>query len=338
MSKGSSTGTAEAWPQRVVALSGGIGGAKLALGLKRVLTSGALTVIANTGDDFEHLGLHVSPDIDTLVYTLAGINNPETGWGRRDESWQFMAAIGALGGETWFQLGDADLAMHVMRTQRLARGDALSTVTADVCRALDVGTHVLPMSDDAVRTRIRAETGWLDFQDYFVRQQSRPVVREITYDGAEKSTPAAGVIEALTKADAVVLCPSNPLISIEPILAVPGIRDAIAQSPAPAIAISPIIAGQAVKGPTAKMLTELGLAPTAATVLARYQGLIDAFIADPRDAAELSATGVSTVEIVAADVMMQTIDDRERVARCALDAAARLHSTTLPCRREVTTP
>ena len=310
---------------KVIALSGGIGGAKLALGLKRILPPDMLTIIANTPDDFAHMGLHVSPDIDTLVYTLAGLSNTELGWGRKGETWTFMKAMGALGGETWFNLGDGDLAMHVLRTSRLAKGDTLTGITADICNTLNVGARVLPMSNQSVRTRLRADDGWLDFQDYFVGRQAKPVVHELAYAGIEDSSPAPDVLEALTADDisAIVICPSNPLISIEPILAVPGIAQAIQDASAPVIAVSPIIDGKAVKGPTAKMLRELGSQATAATVLQRYDGLLDAYIADPRDMKSLQ-TVASDVSLHPADIMMVSLDDRERLARTVMNVAAEL--------------
>src|SRR4029077_10761427 len=201
----------------VVALSGGGGGAKLALVRIRGLPADELLVVANTSDDFEHLGLSISPDIDTLTYTLAGIDNPATGWGRRDETWSFMDSIGALGGEDWFRLGDRDLAMHVERTRRLRAGQTLSQVTADICRRLGIGARVVPMSDDRVRTRVRSDAGWIDFQDYFVRQQCRPIVRELAFDGADKARAQPDIMATLKsgKVRAVVICPSNPFISIE---------------------------------------------------------------------------------------------------------------------------
>jgi len=286
-------------PRKVVALSGGIGGAKLALGLKQVLLDGALTVVANTGDDFVHMGLHVSPDIDTLVYTLAGINNPETGWGRAGETWSFMSAVETLGGEAWFKLGDGDLAMHVLRTEKLRSGETLGAITADVCRALSVGATIVPMSDQSVRTMLRSAEGWLEFQDYFVHRQAAPVVEEIAYVGAAEASPPAGLCELLVgdDVDAIVICPSNPLISVEPILAVPGIREAIRAASAPVVAVSPIIDGQAVKGPTAKMLRELGFDANATTVMQRYAGLIDAFVADPRDVPALLDAGRAALRL-----------------------------------------
>ena len=245
----------------VLALSGGVGGAKLALGLYRVLPPGALTVVANTGDDFEHLGLAISPDLDTLLYTLAGIDNPATGWGRRDETWNFMAALERLGGETWFKLGDGDLATHVERTRRLAAGESLSQITDDFRRRLGISARLLPMSDDPVRTRLLTAEGWLDFQDYFVRRQCAPIVREIAFAGAAAARPHPDFLAALADPALrmVVICPSNPLISIDPILSLPGVREALRACRAPVVAVSPIIGGKAVKGPTAKMMAELGL-------------------------------------------------------------------------------
>jgi LPPG:FO 2-phospho-L-lactate transferase len=310
---------------RVVALSGGVGGAKLALGLSRVLAPGALTVIANTGDDFEHLGLHVSPDIDTLVYTLAGLDNPDTGWGRRGETWSFMAALAALGGPTWFKLGDADLAMHVERTRRLAAGETLTEITADICRRLGIASRVLPMSDDRVRTRLRTADGWLDFQDYFVRRQCAPAVLELAFDGAATARAQPEFVAALAdpRLAAVVLCPSNPFISIEPILAVPGVREALVACAAPVIAVAPIVAGRALKGPTAKMMGELGLAAGAAAVARRYADLIDAYVVDHADA---SASMPPGIRIVPAQAVMTTLADREALARGVLAAADSLRS------------
>ena len=240
----------------VVALSGGIGGAKLALGLSLVVDPGDLVIVANTGDDFQHLGLSISPDIDTVMYTLAGINNPVTGWGRRDETWRFMEALEQLGGETWFRLGDTDLATNMERTRRLAAGDTLSNITADFCRRLGVRCRVLPMSDDSVRTRVKTGQGWLDFQDYFVRYQCAPVVEGFSFAGVESAASAPGFLAALRDPTlrAVIICPSNPFISIDPILSLRGVRDALRTSAAPVVAVSPIIGGQAVKGPTAKMM------------------------------------------------------------------------------------
>jgi LPPG:FO 2-phospho-L-lactate transferase len=298
----------------VVALSGGVGGAKLALGLSRVLPADELLIVANTGDDFEHLGLSISPDIDTLTYVLAGLDNPATGWGRRDETWSFMETIGTLGGADWFRLGDRDLALHVERTRRLRAGETLSQVTRDVCRRLGIATRVLPMSDDRVRTRVRSDDGWIDFQDYFVRQQCRPVVRELVFEGAATARAQPDVIAALTGGTvrAVVICPSNPFISIEPILAVPGMRAALAGCGAPVVAVSPIVGGRAVKGPTAKMMQELGLAVNAASVAGRYGDLLDGYIVDQADAQGIPG------KVHIAPTLMTTLADREALARTVL--------------------
>ncbi|TXL78695.1 2-phospho-L-lactate transferase [Vineibacter terrae] len=304
----------------VVALSGGVGGAKLALGLSRVLPPEELLVVANTGDDFEHLGLSISPDIDTLTYALAGLDNPETGWGRRDETWSFMASIGALGGADWFRLGDRDLATHVERTRRLRDSQTLSQVTADFCRRLGIGARVLPMTDDRVRTRVRSDDGWIDFQDYFVRQQCRPVVQALDFEGAATARPQPDVMAALRGGGlrAVVICPSNPFISIEPILAVPGLRAAIAGAGAPVVAVSPIIGGRAVKGPTAKMMQELGLEASAAAVARRYGDLLAGYVVDPVDAAGVAGLACA---VTPAPTLMTTLADKEALARVVLAAA-----------------
>jgi LPPG:FO 2-phospho-L-lactate transferase len=304
----------------VIALSGGIGGAKLALGLSRVMTAGDLVVVANTGDDFEHLGLAISPDLDTIMYALAGLDDPQRGWGRREETWTFMAALAALGGETWFQLGDGDLATHVERTRRRAAGETLSAITADFCRRLAIAARLMPMSDDRVRTRLRTDEGWLDFQDYFVRRQCAPVVRELTYDGAATARPHPDILAALAdpRLRAVVICPSNPFVSIEPILAVRGLREAIAACAAPVVGVSPITGGRAVKGPTAKMMTELGLPVSAAAVARRYRDLLDAYVIDHADAADAAELGIA---VTVAHTLMTTLDEREALARHVLATA-----------------
>ena len=305
----------------VLALSGGIGGAKLVLGLYRVLPPGELTVVANTGDDFEHLGLSISPDIDTLLYTLAGIDNPASGWGRRDETWTFIGALAALGGETWFKLGDGDLATHVERTRRLAAGESLSQVTDDFRRCLGISARLLPMSDDRVCTRLRTDEGWLDFQDYFVRLRASPVVREIAYTGASEARANADFLAALADhLELVVICPSNPFLSIDPVLSLPGVRDALRACRAPVVAVSPIIGGKAVKGPTAKIMAELGLPVGAAAVARHYEDILDVFIADEADANEVEDLGIP---VRLARTLMSTIEDREALARVVLAVAGR---------------
>jgi LPPG:FO 2-phospho-L-lactate transferase len=303
----------------VLALSGGIGGAKLALGLYRVLPPGALTVVANTGDDFEHLGLSISPDLDTLLYTLAGLDNPGTGWGRRGETWTFMAALEALGGETWFQLGDGDLATHVERSRRLRAGESLSAITDDFRRRFGISARLLPMSDDPVRTRVLTEEGWIDFQDYFVRRHCAPAVREIAFAGAASARPHQDFLTALgdDRLRMVVICPSNPLISIDPILSLPGVRDALRSCQAPVVAVSPLIGGKAVKGPTAKMMAELGLPVDAASVARHYGNLLEHYIIDDADA---DAVTGSDLPVTATRTLMQTMADREALARVVLAA------------------
>jgi LPPG:FO 2-phospho-L-lactate transferase len=291
--------------------------------LSRILPPGELLVVANTGDDFEHLGLSISPDIDTLMYVLAGLDDRKRGWGRRDETWAFMTALAALGGETWFQLGDGDLATHVERTRRLAAGESLSAITADFFHRLAIATRIVPMTDDRLRTRVRTPEGWLDFQDYFVRRRCEPAVLELRYDGAPDARlhPAAAAALRDASLRAVIICPSNPFISIEPILSVPGMREAITRCPAPVVAVSPIIGGRAVKGPTAKMMSELGIPVTAAAVARHYGGLIDGYVLDHADAACAAELGIS---VTIAHTLMERIEDRDRLARDVLAAADRL--------------
>ena len=308
----------------VVALCGGVGGAKLAHGLARVLPVGELTVIVNTGDDFRHLGLWVSPDIDAVVYALADLYDPVRGWGRRDESWNFMTALAGLGGETWFQLGDADLAMHVERTQRLAAGEPLSAVTERIRRKLGIAAAILPMSDDPVSTRVRTDSGWLDFQEYFVHRRCEPAVRDLEYVGAATARALPAALAALARPDlrAVVICPSNPFLSIEPILALPALRRALDAARAPVVAVTPIIGGEAVKGPAAKMLRELGFESGSAAVARRYAGLADLFISDAADPLPGPVPGL---RIVRAPTLMTGVPEREALAREVLrqaDAAA----------------
>ena len=313
----------------VLALSGGVGGAKLALGLYRVLPPDALTVVANTGDDFEHLGLSVSPDLDTLLYTLSGQANPELGWGRAGETWTFMAALEALGGETWFRLGDGDLATHVERTRRLKAGEALSAIIDDFRRRLAIRARLLPMSDDPVRTRLRlagaspAGETWLDFQDYFVWLRCEPAISDLAFAGADAARPHAEFIAILAdpRLRAVVVCPSNPFISIDPILAVPGVRQALRTCRAPVVAVSPIVAGQAVKGPTAKMMAELGLPVDAATPARHYRDFLDVYVADEADAAAVAGLDLP---VVRTRTLMQSLEDREALGRVVLEAADRL--------------
>lgn len=301
----------------IVVLTGGVGGAKLVLGLLHA-DEGAVTAIVNTGDDFVHLGLNVSPDIDTLLYTLSGQANAAQGWGREGESWNFMAAVRALGGPDWFALGDGDLALHVMRTQRLRDGDVLSAITADFAHAWGIAVRILPMSDDRIETRIATEAEDLSFQHYFVALRCAPAARSIRFAGAAQAAPAPGVIEAIGNPGnrAILIAPSNPFLSIDPILVVPAIREALRDAPAPVVAVSPLVGGHAVKGPTAKLMTELGLSCDAAAIARHYGDAIDAILVDERD---------PPVEIGIparrADTLMHNLEDRIRVARAALALA-----------------
>lgn len=306
---------------RVVVLTGGVGGAKLVLGLCHALPPGKVTAIVNTGDDFTHLGLAVSPDIDTLLYTLAGKANAAQGWGREGETWSFMETIRSLGAEDWFLLGDGDLALHVLRTQRLRAGEPLSKIIADFARAWDIGTRVLPMTDDRVATQLETDEGLLDFQDYFVRRRCEPKVGRIGFTGAEAAAPAPGVIDAILDPEcrAILIAPSNPYLSIDPILAVPGIRQALAEASAPVVAISPLIAGKAVKGPTAKLMNELGIRPDATSIADHYKGWLDALLIDRLDPPV--ALPIATARD---NTLMTSLEDRIRVARAALDLADRL--------------
>ncbi len=303
----------------VVALCGGVGGAKLVHGLERVLPPGQLTAVINTGDDFRHLGLAISPDIDSVIYALSGLADPLRGWGRRDETWTFMAALRSLGGTDWFALGDGDLAMHVERTRRLAAGDSLTRVTAEFCRALGIDARLLPMSDDPVSTRLLTHEGWLDFQEYFVREQCRPAISEIAFCGAAAARAQPDAMAALHDPGlrAVIICPSNPFVSVEPILAVPGFREALRECRGAVVAVTPIIGGKAVKGPAAKMMQELGLAVSSEAVARRYSGLVDVFIADESD----PPPSVDGISMARARTLMRSTGDREQLARTVLAIA-----------------
>lgn len=296
----------------VLALCGGVGGAKLALGLYRALGP-RLTVVVNTSDDFEHLGLNISPDLDTVLYTLGGIADAKRGWGRAQETWQFMGALRALGAETWFQLGDRDLAMHVQRTEWLRAGNKLSAFVAHTARQFGIAARILPMSDSAVRTIVETDEGSLPFQRYFVGRRCEPAVKAIRFVGAAVAEPTAGVLELLASPSlhATVICPSNPYLSVDPILAVPGIAEALSTARAPVIAVSPIIGGQAVKGPTAKIMAELGIAVTNESIASHYRGLIAGLVIDEADAADRARVDVP---VLVAHTMMRDMADRERLA------------------------
>lgn len=289
----------------IVALAGGVGGAKLADGLAHAIPPENLTIIVNTGDDFEHLGLTICPDLDTVCYTLASRANPVTGWGRINETWQAMEALGELGGPAWFRLGDGDLGLHLERTRRLRLGESLSQVTRRVCLAWDIRPLVLPMSDDVVPTSVyTTELGELPFQEYFVHHQCQPRVTGFRYHGGERARPAPGVLDALQNASLVVICPSNPWVSVAPILEVAGVR-ALLQTRR-VVAVSPIIGGKAVKGPAAKMFAELGIEPSALAVARHYGSLLTGFVLDEVDRGQAEMVQSLGIRSLVANTLMNS--------------------------------
>lgn len=305
-----------------LALSGGVGGAKLALGLMHVLGD-RLTVAVNTGDDFEHLGLHISPDVDTAMYTLADLVNPETGWGRRNETWTFMAALKAMGGPAWFNLGDGDLALHVERTRRLRAGEPLSAICEDVRRTFGIACRILPMSNDPVHTLVETDVGTLEFQQYFVREQCRPRVTKIRFEGATSARPLPALVEALAAPGlaGIIVCPSNPYLSVDPILAVPGMRTLLRSAGVPIIAVSPIVGGRAIKGPTAKIMGELGLPSDAPAIARHYASLIDGFVLDATDARLQDGL---EIPVHVTNTIMHTLPDKIALARECVAFCTRL--------------
>jgi LPPG:FO 2-phospho-L-lactate transferase len=313
----------------VLALSGGVGGAKLAAGLQHVLPPGELTVAVNTGDDFEHLGLTISPDVDTVLYTLSGMANPDLGWGRAGDSWNFMAEIERLGGETWFRLGDKDLAIHIERTRRLAAGESSTSITADFARRFGILGRVVPMTDDMVRTMVVTEEGTLDFQHYFVARRCEPEVKAMAYAGAADARLPAEIeqlLEQSTPLQAIIICPSNPWLSIAPLLEIPAWRDALQATAVPVIAVSPLIGDQAVKGPTAKIMRELQLEVSSAAIAQYYDGVIDGFVLDSADAHLASDIAVATH---VTSTLMKTAPDKHRLAREVLEFAQSFRSMKL---------
>ncbi len=297
------------------ALAGGVGGAKLAAGLQAALSPGDLSVVVNTADDFDLWGLRVCPDLDTVMYTLAGLANPETGWGVADESFAALAMISAYGEDAWFKLGDRDLATHILRTQRLGAGMRLTEVTAGLAAALGVQSVLLPMCDEPVSTALKTRAGWLDFQEYFVRRGQRDEVWGVELRGIEDAHVPAEVSDVISEAQAIVFCPSNPVVSIEPILAVPKMRELLANSPAPKVAVSPIVGGRALKGPADKMLRSLGYEASAAGVARMYAGLVDAMVVDQIDGGEEDAISGLGMDVLVTGTVMHDGTDRERLAR-----------------------
>ncbi len=307
----------------VLALSGGVGGAKLAAGLADVLEPGRLTVAVNTGDDFEHLGLTICPDIDSVLYTMAGLNDRQRGWGMANESWHMMEQLRALGEEDWFNLGDRDLATHIARSWRLRAGGTLSEVTAHLARSLGIAQRIVPMSDDPVRTQVLTDTGWTDFQRWFVGEQCGPAVSDIRFAGTPGAVMSPGLAEALAREDlaAIVLCPSNPFLSVDPVLAVDGVRDAILERKVPCVAISPLIGGRALKGPLSKLLAERDLQRGNPDIAAHYGALVDRIVIDRGDADDSSALREAGHAVTLAETLMRSAADQERLAREVLAAA-----------------
>jgi LPPG:FO 2-phospho-L-lactate transferase len=293
---------------KIVAFAGGVGGAKFAHGLAHVLPPEDLTVIVNTGDDFEHYGLYICPDLDTVCYTLAGMANPDTGWGRVNETWDVIENAARLGGPAWFRLGDQDLGTHLERTRRMKEGQTLSQITEDFCKAWDIQSTILPMSDQPVRTMVETEEGDLAFQEYFVHRRCEPRVRGFRFEGVEVAEPASGVKEAIQAADAVIICPSNPWVSINPILHV------VKSIEKPVIAISPIIGGKTVKGPAAKMYHELGIEPSAVAVARHYCDLITGFVFDTVDRQLEGEIKSLNLRTLVTNTLMHSHDDRKQLA------------------------
>jgi LPPG:FO 2-phospho-L-lactate transferase len=297
---------------KITALAGGVGGAKLAHGLAHVLPPEDLTIIVNTGDDFEHLGLSICPDLDTVCYTLAGLANSETGWGRAGETWNTIANIEKLGGPAWFRLGDQDIATHLERTRRLKEGQSLSSITREFCQAWGIQPTVLPMTDAPVRTMVNTNEGELAFQEYFVHRHCEPIVKGFRFDGIEDAEPAPGVREAFDTADAVIFCPSNPWVSIDPILSV------VKKITKPVIAVSPIIGGKAVKGPAAKMYTELGIEPSALAVAKHYRTTLAGFVLDTTDRESEAQINALSIKTQVTDTLMNHLTERVRLANDVL--------------------
>jgi LPPG:FO 2-phospho-L-lactate transferase len=304
----------------IVALAGGVGAARFLDGLARIVPSGELFILGNVADDAEIHGLHIAPDLDTVMYTLAGIANRRNGWGLERETFHCLKALAQLGGEAWFQLGDRDLATHLYRTDRLRAGAALSEVTRELTGALGVKARIVPATDSRLRTVVRTRQGRLDFQDYFVRRRARDSVTGLDFRGARQSRPAPGVLDAIDRARAVILCPSNPFISIGPILAVPGIRDALRRTAAPVAAISPIVGGRALKGPAARMMKSMGHAVSAAAVAGLYRDFADVFVLDRVDAKLAPLVEAQGMRAIVTNTIMSGVPQRKALARAVLSA------------------
>ena len=309
---------------KTLALAGGVGGAKLAAGLQEILPPGDLTVVVNTADDFDLWGLHISPDLDTVMYTLAGVANPQAGWGLRNETFDALEMLDRYGEDTWFKLGDRDLATHVLRTARLNRGESLTEITGSLSAALGVRASVLPMCDEPVATLVHTPDGPLEFQDYFVRRRQRDEVLGIDLRGIKETRISSAASGALAEAEAVVFCPSNPIVSIGPVLAVPGMTESLSASSAPKVAVSPIVGGRALKGPADRMMDSLGHEVSATGVARMYEGLVDGMVVDRTDAAEEDEIEALGIEALVTDSVMRDEEDRGRLAREVLEFAAAL--------------
>lgn len=305
----------------IVVLTGGTGGAKFVQGLVRVVPPPRITAVVNTGDDLVWWGLHISPDIDSITYAIAGLLSRERGWGVEDDTFHCLQAIGRFGAPTWFQLGDRDLAVHLMRTQMLAQAKTLTEATEMITRALGITSRVLPMTDAAVETRVMTPAGELSFQEYFVRERWQPEVTGVKFYGAETARPAAGVLEAIHKADAVLIAPSNPVTSIGPILAVPGIREGLRHTPAPVAAVSPIVDGAAVSGPAGKLMQSQGLPVSAEGIAGAYSDFLDVLIVDEKDAGSVSSVEPLGIRVSVTNTIMKSTGDKTALAETALMAA-----------------
>ena len=302
---------------KYLAFTGGVGGAKLALGLSHVVAADELTFVVNTGDDFQHLGFHISPDVDTLTYTLAGRSNQDTGWGTENESWHFMEALEELGEPTWFRLGDRDLALHVYRRERLAAGLTLTEITGEIAAKLGISHNILPMTDNPVQTYVHTPDGPLSFQHYFVRDRCKPSVSGFEFRGIADArvNPAINFDEL----DGVIVCPSNPFVSVDPIFAIPGMKEAIRRSNIPVIAVSPIVGGTAIKGPTAKMMKELNVPSTALEVAKHYNNIITGFVLDEADREATKKVQDLGLSIDVQPTVMVTLDDRVALAHAVVE-------------------
>lgn len=307
---------------KLIALTGGVGGAKLATGLAAVLSPEQLLIVANTGDDFEHLGLTICPDIDSVMYALAGINDTKRGWGVQGESWQFLDALKQLEGENWFQLGDRDLATHIMRTHLMAGGSSLSQAIQRLTEALGIEHRLVPMCDQPVRTFVKTADGDLPFQRYFVEQRCEPVVAGFYFDGIEQARVQADLANWLAddQLRGVIICPSNPFVSVDPILALPTLRTTLAALQVPVMAVSPLIAGRAIKGPAAKMMEELNMPRDALGVAQHYQGLVNLFVLDNADAVLAPAIEALGMQTLVTQTVMRSADDRQALAQTLVDA------------------